>query len=106
VFSLGCLAWLFYRLPAERLMVALIGLMPRTGRAGSAGERLTVRLWLVMELLQDEQNRPGWRQMLDAHAVPPGLPDSLCVTLPVWRPADVCLAAVIGAAGFALAIVG
>jgi energy-coupling factor transporter transmembrane protein EcfT len=106
VFTLGCLAWLFARLPAEKLMVALVGLVPQAQRAGSTGERLAVRLWLVMALLQDRGQQPGWREMLHPLAVPAGLPDSLRLVLPQWRAADAALALGVGAAGVTLILFG
>lgn len=102
VFTLGCLAWLFARLPGERLMVALLGLLPQASRAGSPGERLAVRLWLVMGLVREHGRQTGWRDMLHPQAEPDGLPESLQLALPDWRPADAALIAIGGGAGLAL----
>jgi hypothetical protein len=106
VFALGCLAWLFARLPAESLMVALVGLLPRAQRVGSTAERLAVRLWLVMELLLDSEQQPGWRDMLHPQALPAGGSGSMRLTLPHWRIADVVFAGTIGVFGLVLVLFG
>ena len=62
VVMLGCLAWLFARLGRAGLLAGLWGLLQPCRRLGLDSERLVVRLSLVLENLQREQEKGAWRR--------------------------------------------
>jgi hypothetical protein len=99
VLMLGCLAWLLGRLGRTGLMSALLGLLkPLAGRF-PAVERLVVRLALVMENLEQDLPRGGWREMLSVGQPDPADAAVMQVALPLWRTSDALLCAgVLGAA--------
>jgi hypothetical protein len=86
VFTLGCLAWLFRELDRDALLVALLGFLP--GRSTPGTGRFAVRLWLVMENLQDERFRGAWRRILDDVEPESASSATLSLNLPAWGRAD------------------
>jgi hypothetical protein len=96
---LGCLAWLLGRLGRTGLMSALLGLLKPFAARLPAVERLVVRLALVMENLERDLPRNGWREMLSVRQPDPADAAVMQVALPLWRASDFLLCAgVLGAA--------
>jgi hypothetical protein len=96
---LGCLAWLLGRLGRTGLMGALLGLLKPFAARLPAVERLVVRLALVMENLERDLPRNGWREMLSVRQPDPADAAVMRVALPLWRASDFLLCAgVLGAA--------
>lgn len=90
---LGCLSWLFARLGREGLVAGLSGLLLPAGRLGFKGERLLVRLSLVLDGLQHPHEKGAWRHMLaSAEELPPG-PATLVVNTMIWQTRDSLLVA-------------
>ena len=90
---LGCLAALFATLGKDGLLVALQSLLRSWSQPGQAGERLVVRLSLVMQNLQQELPRGAWRQMLEGSAGAGDGVETLRVAVPAWRSTDYLLCA-------------
>jgi len=88
VVMLGCLSWLFVRLGREGLLAGLWGLLLPAARFGLDGERLVVRLALVLEGLQQAPEKGAWKKVLSAAPeFDPG-PAVLTLHTHVWRRRD------------------
>ncbi|MDR0777603.1 MAG: hypothetical protein LBE81_13350 [Azonexus sp.] len=97
IVMLGCLAWLFQRLGRDGLVSALWGLLQPCRALGLDTERLVVRLSLVLDKLQTEQEKGAWRRMLWDAALPAEGPASLHLALPRWAMRDSLLAGLVAA---------
>lgn len=85
---LGALAWLFERLPRERLMAGLWAVC-RPLRAGRIdADRLVVRLALVFDYLEHAPPRGTWRHLLDQPQHAGSGLDVVRVELPAWKHRD------------------
>ena len=90
---LACLAWLFHRLGHAGLFAALWGLLQPLSRCGVDGERMVVRLSLLLDNLQTPPAQGAWRQMLHPASVPVGGPAYVQLSLPRWRHRDTAVLA-------------
>lgn len=88
VVMLGCLAWLFARLGRAGLLAGLWGLLQPCRRLGLDSERLVVRLSLVLENLQREQEKGAWRRVLAAAPDFEQGPEVVHLTVAVWQVRD------------------
>ena len=88
VVMLGCLAWLFARLGRAGLLAGLWGLLQPCRRLGLDSERLVVRLSLVLENLQREQDKGAWRRVLAAAPDFEQGPEVVHLTVAVWQVRD------------------
>ena len=88
---LACLAALFGTLGKDGLLVALQFLLRPWSQPGLAGERLVVRLSLVMDNLRNELPKGAWRQILDGKGLAGVEGETLRVVVPAWRTADTLL---------------
>lgn len=88
VLVLGCLGWLFVRLGREGLLAGLWGLVAPARRLGLDSERLVVRLSLVLERLQEPQERGAWRRVLSAGPDFTQGPEMLVLKQHDWRLRD------------------
>lgn len=95
IVMLGCLAWLLHRLGRDGLVSALWGLLQPCRACGLDTERLVVRLSLVLDNLQTEQEKGAWRHMLGAAALPAEGPALLHLALPHWAPRDSLLTSLV-----------
>ena len=88
VLMLGSLAWLFERLPQDRLLAGLWVVARPLGALGLDVNRLVVRLSLVFDLVQEAPRKGSWRQFLDEP--PSGVDGAATVRLelPLWRMPD------------------
>jgi len=89
VVVLGCLSWLFSRLGRDGLLAGLWGALTPARVSGLDVERLLVRLSLVLERLQQPQEKGAWRRLLDTE---PDFSSGTAVvhlTCPRWRISDV-----------------
>lgn len=93
VVMLGCLAWLFARLGRAGLLAGLWGLLRPCRRLGLDSERLVVRLSLVLENLQREQEKGAWRRVLAAAPDFEQGPEVVHLTVVAWRGRDTLLLA-------------
>lgn len=85
---LGALAWLFDRLPHERLMAGLWAVVRPLRRFKVDADRVVVRLSLVFDYLEKAPPKGSWRHLLDEsrHAV--GGLEVVRIELPAWRLLD------------------
>lgn len=95
------LAWLFAAQGRSRLVSGLWGLLQPFAFMGLEVERLVVRLTLVLENLQTQQEAGAWRRVLDADAratVGPGSLSLIAVPWSVWDTLVVmaCVACLLG----------
>lgn len=88
VLVLGCLGWLIVRLGREGLLAGLWGLVAPARRLGLDSERLVVRLSLVLERLQEPQERGAWRRVLLAGPDFTQGPEMLVLKQHDWRLRD------------------
>ncbi len=84
---LACLAALLGRLGRQGLLSGLWGLLMPWRRCGLDGERLVVRLALVMESIEDLPARSDWRQML-AQLPEAGEDGVMQLRVVAWQKAD------------------
>lgn len=94
VVILGCLAWLFVRLGRDGLLAGLWGLLAPLRRFGLDSERLVVRLALVLERLQQPQEKGAWRRILAGEPDFAGGPQTIRLAGAVWAGRDSLLVAV------------
>lgn len=88
VVMLGCLSWLFARLGRDGLLAGLWGLLLPAARFGLDGERLVVRLALVLESLQQAPEKGAWKKVLSAAPESDPGPAVLTLHTHVWRSRD------------------
>lgn len=88
VVMLECLAWLFARLGRAGLLAGLWRLLQPCRRLGLDSERLVVRLSLVLENLQREQEKGAWRRVLAAAPDFAQGPEVVHLTAAVWQARD------------------
>lgn len=85
---LGALAWLFDRLPHDRLMAGLWAVVRPLRRFRVDADRLVVRLALVFDYLEKAPPKGSWRHLLDESRHAAGGLDVVRIELPAWRMAD------------------
>jgi hypothetical protein len=85
---LGALAWLFDRLPHERLMAGLWAVVRPLRRFRVDADRIVVRLFLVFDYLEKSPPKGSWRHLLDDSGHAAGGLDVVRIELPGWRMAD------------------
>lgn len=85
---LGALAWLFDRLPRDRLMAGLWALIQPLRRFRVDADRLVVRLALVFDYLEKAPPKGSWRHLLDESRHVAGGLDVVRIELPHWRVGD------------------
>ena len=88
VVMLGCLSCLFSRLGREGMLAGLAGLLLPASRLGVDGERLIVRLSLVLERLQQPQEKGAWRKVLSGDGEIHDGPDVLSLQAHAWLRRD------------------
>ncbi len=88
IVMLGCLSCLFSRLGREGLLAGLAGLLLPASRLGFDGERLVVRLSLVLERLQQPQEKGAWRKVLSAGGEMHDGPNVLSLQTQAWLRRD------------------
>lgn len=88
VIMLGALAWLFDRLPRERLMAGLWALIQPLCRFRVDADRLVVRLALVFDYLEKAPPKGSWRHLLDESQHAAGGLDVVRIELPRWKAGD------------------
>ena len=89
----ACLAWIYAAGGRDGMLAGLWGLLAR--HRGSGGERLVVRLALVLEHAQQPHPPGAWKAWLAAGGqVPLDAPDVLRLELPHWRWRDAGILAV------------
>jgi hypothetical protein len=88
ILILGCLSWLFARLGREGLLAGLWGLLLPAAWIGLDGERLVVRLSLVLERLQQPPEKGAWRRILSPAADLNQGPAVLTLQTLAWRTRD------------------
>jgi len=88
IVMLGCLSWLFVRLGREGLLAGLWGLLLPAAWFGLDGERLMVRLSLVLERLQQPPEKGAWRRILANSADLHQGPAVLTLQTVAWRTRD------------------
>lgn len=93
---LACLACLFFRLGRERMVGALWTLLGPFRSAGLDTERLVVRLSLVLENLQQPQEKGAWRRILAADAGAFGEPGVLQLAQLPWAGYDTLIVLLAG----------
>lgn len=86
IMMLGLLAALFIALGRDALVSGLWGLSRLSGRFGIDGERLVVRLALVLERAQKSE-KGAWRKVLTEQSLP-AADGVMHVVLPAWRARD------------------
>jgi len=88
VVMLACLSWLFARLGREGLLAGLWGALTPARVCGLDVERLLVRLSLVLERLQQPQEKGAWRRLLDTTPDFSAGTAVVHLTCPRWRAGD------------------
>ena len=88
----ACLAWVYAGGGREGVIAGLWGLLSPWRRFAAGGERLVVRLALVLDNAQRPHPEGAWKQWLAAGGqVPVVAPDVLTLSLPRWRFTDLAM---------------
>jgi len=99
VLLLAALAWLFERLPRERMIAAFWGASRPLTWLGMDTERLVARLSLVFELAEHAPKPGHWRELLQPKAHHVAQCAVVRIELPAWRIRDWVFCVVIGGVG-------